>query len=211
MGLTTQIGVYGGSFDPPHQAHVALAQAAIDQLALDELRIFPTGHAWHKSRPLSPAADRLAMARLAFAPLARVRVDERELQRAGPTYTVDTLEALRAEFPTAQLYLVIGADQVAALTSWHRWADIAGLATICAAQRASPLPDPRSLQSGAAAPAEAAVPTRTIQFPLMPISATDIRRRVAQGRDITDLVPPDVARYIATHHLYRNLDDPDQP
>ena len=119
-----RIGLFGGAFDPPHDAHLALARAAIDQLALDRLHVLPTGDAWHKSRPLSPGADRLAMCRLAFADLPRVRVDDRELRRDGATYTIDTLAELHAEEPAAQLFLVIGADQAAAFHRWRRAADI---------------------------------------------------------------------------------------
>ena len=90
-GPRQRLGMFGGAFDPPHNAHVTLAGVAVDQLALDELRIFPTGQAWHKARPLSPSVHRLAMARLAFQGLPRVVVDPRELEREGPTYTVDTL------------------------------------------------------------------------------------------------------------------------
>ena len=97
MSQARRIGLFGGAFDPPHKAHVALARAALAQLKLDELRIIPTGQAWHKSRTLSPAADRLAMVKLAFADLAGVLIDERELHRGGASYTIDTVLALRAE------------------------------------------------------------------------------------------------------------------
>ncbi len=92
-----RIGLLGGAFDPPHRAHQALARAAIEQMQLSELRILPTGQAWHKARPLSPAPHRLAMARLAFEGLPQATVDDRELRREGPTYTVDTLRELAAE------------------------------------------------------------------------------------------------------------------
>ena len=98
-----KVGLFGGSFDPPHVAHVALAEAALGQLGLDELRILPTGQAWHKSRALTAAEHRLAMARLAFGHLPGAVVDDRELLRAGATYTIDTLRELAAEQPGAQL------------------------------------------------------------------------------------------------------------
>ena len=202
------IGVFGGAFDPPHQAHVALAQAALAQLALDALHIVPTGQAWHKKRELSAAADRLAMVRLAFAGLDRVVVDEREIQRAGPSFTVDTLEALQAEHPGAQLYLLMGADQFAALPSWHRWQDVLKLAIICIAGRAG----------GARATAQfdpqfsGEAPVLTLQLPLMPVSATDIRQQIAAP--VTGqpgwhtLVPEPVARYIERHQLYLSSGNP---
>ena len=137
--MTTVIhraGLFGGAFDPPHHAHVALAQAAIEQLELDRLYLVPTGDAWHKARALSPAADRLAMCRRAFAGLPRVAVDERELRRAGASYTIDTLTELHAEHPAAQWFLLIGADQAAAFHSWRLSDDILRLATIVIAVRA---------------------------------------------------------------------------
>ena len=130
-----RIGFFGGAFDPPHNAHLALAQTAIEQLQLDELKIIPTGFAWHKDRPLSAAEHRLKMARLAFSGLERVSVDDREILREGHSYTIDTLEALQAEEPDAAFFLLIGGDQLAAFTRWHRWQDILSRATVCVAER----------------------------------------------------------------------------
>jgi len=109
-----RVGLFGGAFDPPHAAHVALARAAVEQLQLDRLHIAPTGVAWHKPLVLSAAADRLAMCRLAFGDLPGIVIDARELRRDGPSYTIDTLTELRAEYPQAELFLQIGADQAAA-------------------------------------------------------------------------------------------------
>jgi nicotinate-nucleotide adenylyltransferase len=196
-----RIGVFGGAFDPPHLAHVALAQLAIEQLALAKLHIVPTGHAWHKTRHLSAAADRLAMAKLAFAPIPQVVVDDRELHRAGPTYTIDTLQAIQAVYPAAELYLFMGADQFAAFSTWHRWQEVAKSAIICIAARARiycakdhfdalNYPDTRVIQ---------------LLLPDMPISATRIRDLAAAGQDITSLVTGPVARYISLHQLYRPI------
>lgn len=193
-----RIGMFGGAFDPPHLAHVALARAAVEQLGLDELRVFPTGQAWHKSRELTSAEHRLAMAQLAFGEVPRAVVDGRELRRAGPTYTVDTLRELRAEFPQAELVLVIGADQAEALHSWREAAEIIRIATISIAERARPV--------RAAAPFDASkLPAgrwQPVELPPMPVSATEIRERVAAGQGIDHLVPDGVARYIDRHHLY---------
>lgn len=197
-----RIGIFGGAFDPPHQAHVALALAAVAQLQLDALHIVPTGQAWHKARELSAPVHRLAMAQLAFAGLDRVLVDERELKRAGPSFTIDTLEALQAENPGAQLYLIIGADQFAALKTWQRWQDILELAIICIANRA----DPVRTEAGFDLEAQARHAVLTLQLPLMPVSATDIRRQIGSGRaspqELAHLVPEPVARYIERHGLY---------
>lgn len=195
-----RIGVYGGAFDPPHHAHHALAQAAIAQLALDQLLIFPTGQAWHKLNPPSAAEHRLAMARLAFADMAQVHVDARETQRQGPTYTVDTLTQLQAEQPHAELFLLMGADQFSAFSSWHRWQDIAKVATICIAARA--MSTSEKAQKGLENTALTGCKIRSIDMPAMSTSATDIRHRVRTGLDISHLVNAGVARYIALNGLY---------
>jgi nicotinate-nucleotide adenylyltransferase len=197
-----RIGVFGGAFDPPHHAHVALARAAIQQFELDSLHVIPTGQAWHKARALSAAEHRLAMTRLAFADEPKVVIDERELQRTGPTFTIDTLEALQTEHPQARLYLFMGADQFAAFQQWHRWQDILDVAIICIAARAH------------CAWAEGqfdAYPGRSSRFavlkmPQLPVSATQIRQLIGSPAvspaDLTQLVSEPVARYISLHRLY---------
>ncbi len=197
-----RVGIFGGAFDPPHRAHVALAEAALAQLGLDALHIIPTGQAWHKTRTLSAPEHRLAMARLAFAGVDRVLVDDREIRRAGPSFTIDTLEALQIENPGAQLYLFIGDDQFAALKTWHRWQAVLEIAIICIANRAG------STSTGAGFDPEnqAGHPVLTLKMPLMPLSATDIRRQISSGnagpQGWTHLVPEPVARYIERHQLY---------
>jgi nicotinate-nucleotide adenylyltransferase len=198
------IGVFGGAFDPPHNAHVALARAAVQQFGLGELRIFPTGQAWHKPRVLSPSEHRVAMAHLAFDELPGVVVDERETRRAGPTYTVDTLLELQAEYPGAQLFLMLGQDQALALKKWHRWQDILRLAIICVAIR-----DAESSRSGdfSAQNGFPGVPPerfQSLELAPMDLGSTDIRARVAAGQGVLPLVPEPVARYISHHHLYLN-------
>jgi nicotinate-nucleotide adenylyltransferase len=186
--------MYGGAFDPPHNAHVALARGAVEQLALDELRVFPTGHAWHRSQqPAATPEDRLAMAKLAFEAGPRVVVDDREIRRAGPTYTIDTLRELARERPGAQLFLMMGEDQLRAFTRWHDWAGIARIATLCVAHRESP----------AAQPPVPGAKIVMLQLPNMPVSATGIRERVRRGEDISSLVPATVAGYIAANRLYQ--------
>lgn len=192
-----RVGMFGGAFDPPHRAHVALARAAVQQLALDRLYVFPTGDAWHKARTLSPAGDRLAMARLAFAAVPAVQVDDRELRRSGPTYSVDTLRELQAGHPGAQLHLLMGEDQAAGFTRWHAWEEIARLAVLCVAARGSG----EGVAQLAALPGVRVV---VLQWTPMPDSATDIRARLTGGQEITDLVEPAVASYIESHPLYKN-------
>ena len=193
-----RLGMFGGAFDPPHLAHVALARSAVQQLGLHELRVFPTGQAWHKSRSLTEARHRLALAALAFGEVDRAVVDPRELNRSGPTYTVDTLRELRAEHPQAQLFLVIGADQAEALHSWREADEILRLATLGVAARARPMPEAPPFDTSALPPGR----WQAVELPPMPVSATEIRARVAAGQGIDHLVPAGVARYIALHNLY---------
>jgi len=194
-----RMGVLGGAFDPPHCGHIAMAQAALAQLQLDELRIIPTGQAWHKAGQLTPAVHRLAMAQLAFAHLGPVVVDPRETQRSGPSYTVDTLQALKAEFAGTQFYLILGEDQAQAFTTWHRWEEIAQLAIICVAARAGFDGNAVHLNTSAAASLKFAL----LEMPLVDVSSTEIRRQVANHQNVAPLVFEPVARYIAHHHLYQ--------
>ena len=202
-----RIGMFGGSFDPPHQTHAALIEAAVNQLQLDEIKVIPTGEAWHKSRQLTPAVHRLAMARLAFAHLANVTVDDRETLRSGPSYTVDTLRDIKYENPEAELFLVIGGDQARALPQWHQSGLIRQFATICVAERADStgtstrFDAPRSPKQHLNPP-----PGQTLRFLKMPLSATSastIRALIANHQNVVPLVGEPVARYIALHHLYQ--------
>lgn len=191
-----RVGMFGGAFDPPHRAHAALARAAVQQLGLDRLYVMPTGDAWHKDRTLTVAEHRLAMSRLAFEALPAVQVDDRELRRSGATYSVDTLRELEAGHPGAQLYLLMGEDQAAGFTRWRAWQEIAGLAVLAVAGRGTG-------EGVAALRALPDVRVELLDLPQMPESATDVRRRLTEGQDITELVGPAVARYIESHHLYR--------
>lgn len=197
----TRIGVFGGAFDPPHLAHRALVEAAVDQLRVAQMRVIPTGLAWHKSRVLTASEHRLAMVRLALADLAQVVVDPRETVRRGPSYTVDTLRELHAEYPGAEFHLLIGQDQAAALPSWHAWEEVVRLAIICVAAR----PEPSGTLRPFVAPAAMGPRYRQLVLPHLPISATDIRQRVADGKGVAPLVGDAVARYIADHHLYSTV------
>jgi nicotinate-nucleotide adenylyltransferase len=202
-----RLGVFGGAFDPPHLAHVALVEAAVAALQLDQVRVLPTGLAWHKTRTLSEAHHRLAMTRLAYQHLPQVVVDDREIRRSGASYTVDTLRELQAEFPQAQLYLLLGDDQRRALPSWHQIDEIGRIAIICAAGRDMAVrawnEELGALQTTPPLSDKLQARIRTLEMPLMPHSATDIRELLAKEQAITSLVPPAVERYIHEHHLYR--------
>jgi nicotinate-nucleotide adenylyltransferase len=190
-----RIGLFGGSFDPVHSAHVALARLALEHLALDELRWLPAGRPWQKAdRTLAADAHRVAMLELAIDGEPRFVIDERELHRAGPSYTIDSVLELQAERPGSGLFLVIGQDQYVRLPTWHRWHELLSRVTLAVA--------PRDGET-APVPAEiAALPHAEVALPAMAVSATDIRERIAQGRSIEGLVPPLVARYIDQHQLY---------
>lgn len=206
--MGAKIGIFGGAFDPPHNAHVALAQVAMDALELDALHIIPTGSAWHKTRTLTAAEHRLAMAQLAFGSLPGVLVDDREIKRAGPTFTIDTLRGLQLEFRGAQFYLIMGADQFAAFQQWHQWQEIIKTATICIAARA------RIDSSTARFDVYNEQQSRLVELPMpaMAVSATQIRQLLAgtpnvglgENQVLADLLPATVARYIAQHQLYQS-------
>jgi len=201
-GQPKRIGVFGGAFDPPHNAHVALARAALAQCGLEVLHVIPTGHAWHKARALSAPEHRLAMARLAFGNIERVMVDARELQRPGPTFTIDTLKALQAENPGCQLYLFIGADQFASFGQWHQWREILEIAIICIADRTESALTQTQFDIYAPHNHRFFI----LKLPLMPVSATHIRQMMAPGaataEEARKLVPDAVARYISHYQLY---------
>jgi len=200
---TQRLGIFGGSFDPPHTAHIALARHAVAQFNLDELRILPTGDAWHKARSLTPSPHRLAMTRLAFADVPHAVVDSREIDRSGATYTVDTLLELKSEVPQAALFLFIGADQAHAFKTWHRWADILALATVVVAQR------PLTEQGGRASQWHNALSPdlQRLDMPSLKVSATEIRAHFAQGPHPAALksawLPAAVQDYIEKHSLYQ--------
>lgn len=193
-----RIGLLGGSFDPVHNAHVALARCAIETLALDELLWIPTGVAWQKARTLTPAADRIAMLRLAIADHPRQRLELCEVLRGGPSYTIDTVAELQREQPQAEWWLLLGQDQLANLPTWHRWQDLVARVRLAVASRAG-----AALQL---APALVAAAVTVAALPFAPIeaSSTAIRARVGAGLGIAELVPAPVARYIELHGLYRD-------
>lgn len=198
MAAARRIGVFGGAFDPPHLAHRALLETALKELRLDTVHVVPTGDAWHKPRQLTAAAHRLAMVQLAFGDVPKICVDSREIVRAGPSYTIDTLRQMAAEAPGSELFLIMGADQAAALTRWHEWQAIVQLAIICVATRA------HQSNTNDLFEAEKLFPERFLHLglPALHVSATQIRSNIVNGQPVQTLVSEPVARYIADHHLY---------
>ncbi|MEP7296415.1 MAG: nicotinate-nucleotide adenylyltransferase [Burkholderiales bacterium] len=195
-GEGRRIGIFGGSFDPVHNAHVALARLALSELRLDEVLWVPVGQPWQKLRHITSATDREAMVKLAIADEPRFTLSRIELERSGPSFTIDTVRELRAGRPGAQWFLVIGQDQYAGFHTWNGWQELLGLVTLAIADR------PDAVHS--VDPQVLAVPHATVALPMMDVSSTDIRTRVEHGQGITDLVPEPVARYIARHRLYRD-------
>lgn len=203
-----RIGLYGGAFDPPHAAHLAVARTAIDQLALDRLIIVPTGDAWHKAQTLSPAPHRLAMAQAVFADLPQAQVDDRETRRSGPSYTIDTVRELQAAHPGARWFLVIGADQAAGFSAWKDWQTLLDLTTVAVAPRGGidAALQPANCEALLAPERWSGHAVHALQMQAWPHSATSVREQLAAGARVTDLppgcVPEPVARYIERHHLY---------
>jgi nicotinate-nucleotide adenylyltransferase len=189
-------GLFGGTFDPPHHAHLALATAALGALQLDEVRWVPAGNPWQKARAITDAVHREAMVRAAIAHEPRFVLDRIEIERSGPSYTLDTVLALQAAHPGVQWVLLIGQDQYAGLHTWQRWPDLLARVELgVAARPGQPWQPAAEVQR---------MPHRAVPLPPRDIAATDIRARVAAGEDIAALVPPGVARYIESHGLYRS-------
>ncbi len=189
-----RIGLFGGTFDPPHNAHVALAALALQELALDELRWIPAGQPWQKTRAITPAAQREAMVRLAMAGEPRFVLERCELRRQGASFTLDTVRELQAARSGAEWFLIIGQDQYANLHTWRDWRELLARVTLAVANRPGVAIEPH--------PDVRAAAQRIVPLPMLDIASTDIRARVAAGQDIGTLVPASVARYIEANHLY---------
>jgi nicotinate-nucleotide adenylyltransferase len=196
-----KIGVLGGTFDPIHLGHLAAAEAAIECADLDEVIFVPTGNPPHRPRAVATDPQRLEMARLATADEPRFAVSDVELSRDGPSYTLDTLLALRGANPHAELFLVLGWDAAALFHAWHRPKEVLAVAPIIVVSR-----------PGRAAPGEEDVERAGIDHKRAilcmkstpAISASEIRRAVAAGESVAGKVPEAVARYIASHRIYRD-------
>jgi nicotinate-nucleotide adenylyltransferase len=185
------IGLFGGSFDPIHHGHLHAGQVAAEALGLDQLRYVPARQQpFKQGRHAAPADDRAAMLELAVAGTPKLAVERVELDRPGPSYTVDTLRALRAREPEAAFTLLLGSDAAAELEAWHEAGALPGLARIVVFARA-----------GAPVPASGLISDR-VEVPAVEISATEIRRRVRAGQSIRFWVPDAVAEYVARHRLY---------
>ncbi len=189
------VGVLGGSFNPPHRGHIELARHARAELALDHVLLVPARSSPGKpveeeSNPAHPE-HRLEMCRLAVAGVEGVEVCALEVEREGPSYTVDTLRDLHASFPAAQLTFILGADIARTLPRWHESRELFTLARFVVAQRPGSGPVPHDLPLG------------VLKMPVIDISSSLVRERVGRGLPIEELVGSAVASYIAEHRLYR--------
>jgi nicotinate-nucleotide adenylyltransferase len=187
------VGVFGGSFDPIHHGHLIVARVAAEALGLDEIRFVPAREQPFKvGRHGAPAAHRAAMVAAAIAGADGFTLDTLELDRSGASYTVDTLRTMHEREPGLELSLLIGADAAADFPQWREAATVAQLARVVVFGRpgAAGLSLPRTWH--------------TIEVPAIAISATEIRRRVREGRPIRYWVPDAVAEYVATHGLYQD-------
>lgn len=193
-----RIGLLGGSFDPVHVAHVALAQTALRALGLAEVQLIPAANPWQRAALRATAGQRLDMLRLAVAGHPGLAVNPVEIERGGATYTIDTLRALPRD---AHYVWLLGADQLANFCTWRDWQDIARLVDLAVATRPG-----TALNAPPALAEHLRILGRELQelpFAPMPVSASQIRQRLAQGESTEGLLAAPVAAYIAAHHLYR--------
>lgn len=193
-----KLGIFGGTFDPPHVGHLIIAQEIHLELALDKLLFVPAGDPPHKpNRPITPGWIRLEMLKAAICDDARFEVSDVEVRRDGPSFTIDTLRGLSSAHPQAELFLVMGADQLAEFASWREPDAIRRIATLVAFSRGGHWPD-----LGTDTPVR-------VDVPRIDVSSTDIRRRIAVGEPVTFLVPAQVEGLIVRHGLYQDERRPD--
>ncbi|MBI2307982.1 MAG: nicotinate-nucleotide adenylyltransferase [Rhodocyclales bacterium] len=220
MSEPSPLGLFGGTFDPVHVGHLRLAEEAAEALGLQRVRWIPAGQPRHRQNPCVTAAHRLRMVELAIAGNPRFELDPAEAESGEASYTVPTLQRLRAELGERRPFvLLLGADAYAGLPSWHRWQELFALAHLAVAHRPGFAVDvaalPGALQAEHAARcvpdndigALAAAPAgRILNFPMTPlaVSATQLRGLLAQGRSARYLLPQPVIDYIDLHHLYRS-------
>jgi nicotinate-nucleotide adenylyltransferase len=218
------LGILGGTFNPPHLGHLAVARHALDELALDRVLLVPTHTAPHKSDDGASLArggrdpgpeHRLRMCQLAVEGVDGLAVCDIEVERGGLSYTVDTLRSIHANHPDAELTLIVGADIASTLSSWREPAQLLELASLAVAARAGAarrrvldaldgIVEGNDGRAGAGGPRVAVkARVRFLEMPTIAVSSSLVRQRVARGEPVAELVGPAVARYIDERHLYR--------
>lgn len=200
-------GLFGGSFDPIHLSHLALCEACQSKLGLDKVFLMPTAQPPHKLKTLSVSSmERLKMCQMIVEDYPWIQVSDMEIQRGGASFTVDTLESLKKEYPDDEWYLLTGADMFCTLLTWFRFPDIAKMATLCTVPRGDS--SLKALQSYAAKLEEQGAKTAIVEASLPPYSSTEIRHLIVEGNTAwKSMVPPAVSSYISNHHLYEKNDD----
>lgn len=189
-----RIGVMGGTFDPIHHGHLVAASEVAQSFDLDEVVFVPTGQPWQKEN-VTQSEHRYLMTVIATASNPRFTVSRVDIDRGGPTYTIDTLRDLAQQRPDAELFFITGADAVAQILSWRDHADLWKLAHFVAVSRPGHVLDVGGLPSDVVS---------QLEIPALAISSTDCRKRVRAGHPVWYLVPDGVVQYIAKHHLYRS-------
>ncbi|MGH9067310.1 MAG: nicotinate-nucleotide adenylyltransferase [Acidimicrobiales bacterium] len=193
-GRPLRLGVFGGTFDPIHNGHLAVAVNARHGVGLDQVLLVVANQPWQKAdQRVSPAADRLAMVHAAVAGVEGLSASDVEIRRGGRSYTADTLAELAAAHPGAELFLIVGADVAPILGSWERVEEVEALATLVVVDRPG---------AGPAVTPPGWAQVRTVEVPALDISSTDLRARAADGRPLDFLVPPAAIRCIRERGLY---------
>ena len=197
-----KIGLFGGTFDPIHNGHLHIARAFADEIGLDTVVFLPAGGPYHKDAASASAADRLAMVELATAEDARFAVSDCDIVREGATYTFDTVQIFRQQFPSAQLWWLMGSDSLMQLHTWKKWQMLVRETNIAVAMRQGgslhQMPSElhawlgKSLQDGS---------VRILSAPMHNVSSTEIRRNLSTA-GVSDGIPSAAARYIREHRLY---------
>ena len=204
MTSPQRIGIMGGTFDPIHNGHLVAASEAAYRFQLDQVVFVPTGQPWQKAgRDVTAAEHRYLMTMVATASNPRFTVSRVDIDREGPTYTIDTLRDLRELFPDAELYFITGADSLASIMSWRDWEVMLEMANFVGVTR------PGYELSKDMLPLESQTGIELIEIPAMAISSTDCRKRAGEGEPVWYLVPDGVVQYIAKNNLYGP--NPDKP
>ncbi|MEZ0366115.1 nicotinate-nucleotide adenylyltransferase [Mycobacterium sp. pUA109] len=199
-----RLGVMGGTFDPIHNGHLVAASEVADLFELDEVVFVPTGQPWQKGRSVTPAEDRYLMTVIATAANPRFSVSRVDIDRGGPTYTMDTLRDLRAVNPDTDLYFITGADALASILTWQDWKELFSMARFVGVSRPG-----YELNGDHLNDVLGKLPDDTltlVEVPALAISSTDCRRRAQQCRPIWYLVPDGVVQYVSKRRLYLKAD-----